>query len=223
MAIAASGAGRSQRGGGMDQESLPQSDAPPQPARRPRRRGLIVLALLLAVAGVWIYFKWPRALPSYIMLPQGHGPVQVESWAVFGFGVHRQFYIQTEVNRPWRSVLQDLKIAHEQQLTEARGAGVDEFIDLVKPDRSGRFVGVDDREQLDALNDRWSEAQRVARPMFHGDFGETVPDSFVVLSVRGPEDHMEGRYQHHALFYRITVLASDRTRVEVWDNKSHDH
>jgi len=209
----------------MDQESLPQSDAPPQPARRPRRRGLIVLALLLAVAGVWLYFKWPRAMPSYIMLPQGHGPVQVESWTESGFGgLHRQFYIQTEVNRSWQSVLQDLKTGYEQQLKEGRSAGIDEFIDLVKPDRSGWFVGVSDREQLHVLNDRWAEAQRRARPSLrHGGFGEAVPDSFVVLSVRGPEDHIEGRYEHQLLLYRLTVLGANQTIVEVWDNKSFDH
>lgn len=209
----------------MDQELLPQSDAPPQPARRPRRRGLIVLALLLAVAGVWLYFKWLRSLPSYIMLPQGHEPVQVESWVEFGFGgFHRQFYIQTKVDRPWQSVFQDLKIAYEQQLKEGRSARVDEFIDLVKPDRSGRFVGFNDREQLNVWNDRWNKAQRVARPSLrHGGFGEAVPDSFVVLRVRGPEDNIEGRYENQILLYRLTVLGANQTIVEVWDNKFFDH
>lgn len=185
----------------------------------------MVLVLLLAVAGVWAYFKWPRAMPSYIMLPQGHGAVQVESWVEFGFGgLHRQFYIQTKVNRSWQSVLQDLKTGYEQQLKEGRGARVDEFIDLLKPDRSGRFVGVSDREELHVLNDRWSEAQRRARPSLrHGGFGEAVPDSFAVLRVCGPEDNIEGRYENQVLLYRLTVLGANQTRVEVWDNKFFNH
>jgi hypothetical protein len=199
----------------MDEKPFPEPDGSSRPAQRLRRRGRTVLVLLLAVAGVWLYFKWPRPMPAYVVLPRGHGHVWVESWLVWGapFALYRQFYVQTEVTRPWREVLQELKAGHD--------ATVHEFIDLVKLNPSDLpSAGVADRQKDEALIRRWCEAGSTARPLVHGGFGDVLPDSFVVFRFRGPEAKS---YLHHWLTYRLTVLDADRTFVEVWDNKSYDH
>ncbi|MBN1491670.1 MAG: hypothetical protein JXA69_17285 [Phycisphaerae bacterium] len=68
--------------------------------------------------------------------------------------------------------------------------------------------------------DRYRRAHANARPYKkHGGYGEPLPDSFVIVTMEGPNRTAS---HFHNLRYRLTPVGEHETLVEVWDYKRFD-